>query len=43
MTHKGDRGRALGCEEAGHLPISERSVSPFVTILRQSVGKGNPA
>jgi hypothetical protein len=43
MMHRGTGAVLSVCEEAGHLPISERSVSPFVTILRQSVGKGNPA
>src|SRR5882757_8176800 len=33
MTHEGGQVPCFGCEEAGHLPISERSVSPFPTIL----------
>ncbi len=31
------------CEEAGHPPISERSDSPFATMLRRQGRKGNPA
>jgi hypothetical protein len=38
---KGDRCRAwVQCEEAGHLPISERSVSPFAAMLERKGPKG---
>jgi hypothetical protein len=44
MTHEGGTGAVLlDNEEAGHLPISERSVSPFAIMLRRRIQKGNPA
>jgi len=43
MTHLGDRCRALVCEEAGHLPISERSGLAVSKDTRASRRKGNPA
>jgi hypothetical protein len=44
MTHEGGTGAVLWvCEEAGHLPISERSVSPVVIMLRHRGRKVNPA